>query len=241
MCRVPLLMDSTINWLSHDGSVVNSSGALILQSVNYTINGRMFTCSVNSLQLTNSINETIIVTVQGKSIDMHKQILNKTVSAATLVSDVIIVNPPSYVVDGDQNVELQCTVTLSSTIGPDYSALSIDWRDSTDTIINNCSSPQLHGNTQISDTFSCNLTLATISATSAGLYTCNGNVIGSKQNIFHAVFNVTVRGTYCKCTVYIVHYTDIAFTQDHCRMLILSHQLILFLDSQLCSLVKCTL
>ena len=167
---------------------------------------------------------------------MHKQIL---VSAATLVSDEV--NPPSYVVDGDQNVELQCTVTLSSTIGPDYSALSIDWRDSTDTIINNCSSPQLHGNTQISDTFSCNLTLATISATSAGLYTCNGNVIGSKQNIFHAVFNVTVRGTYCKCTVYIVHYTDIAFTQDHCRMLILSHQLILFLDSQLCSLVKCTL
>ena len=72
-----------------------------------------------------------------------------TVSAATSVSDVTIINPPSYVVDGDQNVELQCTVTLSSTIGPDYSALSIDWRDSTDTIISSCSSPQLHGKTQI--------------------------------------------------------------------------------------------
>ena len=83
-----------------------------------------------------------------------------TVSAATSVSDVTIINPPSYyVVDGDQNVELQCTVTLSSTIGPDYSALSIDWRDSTDTIISSCSSPQPHGNTQISDTFSCNLPL----------------------------------------------------------------------------------
>ena len=46
------------------------------------------------------------------------------------------------------------------------------------TIINNCSSPQPHGNTQISDTFSCNLTLATISATSAGLYTCNAAITG---------------------------------------------------------------
>ena len=51
-------------------------------------------------------------------------------SAATSVTQATIVNPPPYVVDGDQNVELQCTVTLSSTIGPDYSALSIDWRDS---------------------------------------------------------------------------------------------------------------
>ena len=100
------------------------------------------------------------------------------ISAATSVTQATIINPPSYVVDGDQNVELQCTVTLSSTIGPDYSALSIDWRDTTDTIINNCSSPQPHGNTQISDTFSCNLTLATISATSAGLYTCNAAITG---------------------------------------------------------------
>ena len=66
MCIVSHLIDSAINWLSHDGSVVSSSGALILQSVNYTINGRMFTCSVNSPKLTNSINETITVTVQGK-------------------------------------------------------------------------------------------------------------------------------------------------------------------------------
>ena len=101
------------------------------------------------------------------------------ISAATSVTNVTIINPPSYVVDGDQNVELQCTVTLSSTIGPDYSALSIDWNDFiTDTIINNCPSPQPHGNTQISDTFSCNLTLATISATSAGLYTCNAAITG---------------------------------------------------------------
>ena len=100
------------------------------------------------------------------------------ISAATSVTQATIINPPPYVVDGDQNVELQCTVTLSSTIGPDYSALSIDWRYITETIINNCPSPQPHGNTQISNTFSCNLTLATISATSAGLYSCNAAITG---------------------------------------------------------------
>ena len=107
------------------------------------------------------------------------------------VDNVTITIPPSYVVDGDQNVELQCTVTLSSTIGPDHSALSIEWRDSTNTIINNCSSPQPHGNTQISHTFSCNLTLATISATSAGLYSCNAAT--STSNITSQI-NLQVQG-----------------------------------------------
>ena len=116
------------------------------------------------------------------------------ISAATSVTNATIINPPSYVVDGDQNVELQCTVTLSSTIGPDYSALSIDWRDSTDTIINNCSSPQPHGNTQISDTFSCNLTLATISATSAGLYTCNAAITGTSGSRVGFI-NLQVQGS----------------------------------------------
>ena len=173
------MTNSKINWLSHDGSVVNSSGALILKSVNYTINGRMFTCSVNSPKLTNSINKTITVTVQGEhDTNIMLKLLISVVSTATSVSNVTIINPPSYVVDGDQNVELQCTVTLSSTIGPDYSALSIDWTRGADTIINSFSSLQPLGNTQISDTFSCNLTLATISATSAGLYTCNATITG---------------------------------------------------------------
>ena len=121
-------------------------------------------------------------------------------SAATSVTQATIVNPPPYVVDGDQNVELQCTVTLSSTIGPDYSALSIDWRDSTDTIISNCPSPQPHGNTQISDTFSCNLTLPTISATSAGLYTCNAAITGI-IGVSIALNNLQVQGLEMKVVV----------------------------------------
>ena len=143
------------------------------------------------------------------------------ISAATSVTQATIINPPSYVVDGDQNVELQCTVTLSSTIGPDYSALSIDWRDTTDTIINNCSTPQPHGNTQISDTFSCNLTLATISATSAGLYSCNAAITGT-SGVSTDSFDLSVQGL--KIKVLMVNHKITCITQDISRMLISSHQ-----------------
>ena len=85
---------------------------------------------------------------------------------------------PPYAFDGDRNVELQCTVTLSHHIGPDYSALNITWTHNT-TTIHNCSNPQPHGNTQISNTFTCNLTLTTVSATSAGVYVCSGEITGS--------------------------------------------------------------
>ena len=63
-CSVADLSAPTINWLSHDGSVVSSSGALILQSVNYTINGRVFTCSVNSPQLYSPGQKNITITVK---------------------------------------------------------------------------------------------------------------------------------------------------------------------------------
>ena len=94
------------------------------------------------------------------------------------VSNVTIVNPPSYAFDGDMNVELQCTVTLSHHIGPDYSALSIRWAH-TRSIAHSCPHPQPHGNTQISNNFTCNMTLATVSAISAGVYVCSGEIIGS--------------------------------------------------------------
>ena len=115
-----------------------------------------------------------------------------------LTTNVSIVNPPSYVVDGDQNVELQCTVTLSHHIGPDYSALSITWTHNA-TITHNCSNPQPHGNTQTSNNFTCNLTLAIVSATSAGVYNCSGHIIGSgvtSRDTFHLE---KVQGQYNYC------------------------------------------
>ena len=64
-CKTPMLANSTIVWLSQDRSVVNSSAVLIIKPVNYSINRRVFICSVNSLQLMNSISRTITVTIQG--------------------------------------------------------------------------------------------------------------------------------------------------------------------------------
>ena len=98
--------------------------------------------------------------------------------AEATVSNVTIANPPSYVVDGDRNVELQCAVTLSHHIGPDYSALNITWTHNTNTV-HNCPYPQPHGSTQISNTFTCNLALVNISATNAGKYNCSGEITGS--------------------------------------------------------------
>ena len=68
-CTTPMLMGSTITWLDQDGSVVSNSGVLTLQSVDYTINGSVFTCSVNSSYFASntSLNQTIVVTIQSNS------------------------------------------------------------------------------------------------------------------------------------------------------------------------------
>ena len=67
-CTAPTLSNSsTISWLSQDGSVVSSSGVLALQPVNYSINGSVFTCSVDSPQLMIAVNQSVTVTIQGKS------------------------------------------------------------------------------------------------------------------------------------------------------------------------------
>ena len=82
------------------------------------------------------------------------------------------------VVDGDQNVELSCRGELNRAIGPDYSALNMQWRYNNHTVVSNCSKLQPRGNTEITHLLYCNLTLAFISAASAGTYTCSGSIIG---------------------------------------------------------------
>ena len=64
-CTALSVADNMIRWLSHSRAVVSSSGTLILQSVDSTNNGTAFTCLVTSPHLTESINQTIVVTVQG--------------------------------------------------------------------------------------------------------------------------------------------------------------------------------
>ena len=94
-CSVPQLMNNQlINWLSHE-SVVSSSGALILQSVNYTINGRMFTCFDDSslLELSDSHHQWdhhSYCTRWANNSHVHSTVSLQHISAATSVSNVTI-------------------------------------------------------------------------------------------------------------------------------------------------------
>ena len=68
-CGVPNynLTNSSIRWLSQDEQMVfNNSSVLVLETVNYTIDGTTFKCSVNSSQLYSPGGRSITVTVQGK-------------------------------------------------------------------------------------------------------------------------------------------------------------------------------
>ena len=68
-CSVPNynLTNSSIRWLPQDEQIVfNNSGVLVLETVNYTINGTTFKCSVNSPQLYSPGGRSITITVQGK-------------------------------------------------------------------------------------------------------------------------------------------------------------------------------
>ena len=54
----------------------------------------------------------------------------------------------------------------------------MEWRYNNHTVVSNCSKLQPRGNTEITHLLYCNLTLASISAASAGMYTCSGAIIG---------------------------------------------------------------
>ena len=64
-CSVADLSVPTIKWLYQNGSVVSNSHVLTLEPVNYTHNGRVFTCLLNSSQLYSPGKKNITVTVQG--------------------------------------------------------------------------------------------------------------------------------------------------------------------------------
>ena len=64
-CSVATVPSTAFKWLYQNGSVVNNSNVLTLKPVNYTHNGRVFTCLVNSSQLYSPGKKNITVTVQG--------------------------------------------------------------------------------------------------------------------------------------------------------------------------------
>lgn len=152
-------------------------------------------------------------------------------STDTSVSDVSIVNAPPYFVDGDQNVNLKCKVSLTHHIGPDYSALNVTWSYD-NTGISTCSYSQLLGNTQ--RIFICTLVLAKVTAERAGLYNCTAHVAGSDTSP-GASLSLQVQGLssimtdndsiFASCTCY--YY----FVQELFKMSPFSYQIIPCLGS----------
>ena len=104
---------------------------------------------------------------------------------------VTIVNKPSYFVDGDQNLILQCSVTLNNHTRPDYSGLNIRWSHN-NSFIYNCSNLEPQESTPNSNIFTCNLTLASISSNTAGLYNCTGYIAMGEKLVDS--FNLKVEG-----------------------------------------------
>ena len=65
-CTVPGIPPQAVMWSGTWSRAYLSSNVLMLSSIDSTLNGTEFTCSVNSSQLINTINETITLTVQGE-------------------------------------------------------------------------------------------------------------------------------------------------------------------------------
>ena len=66
-CSVANVPPTALKWLFQNNSVVNSSNVLTLKPVDYTHNGRVFACSVNSSQLYSSGMKKITVTILSMS------------------------------------------------------------------------------------------------------------------------------------------------------------------------------
>lgn len=155
-------------------------------------------------------------------------------STDTSVSDVSIVDAPPYFVDGDQNVNLMCKVTLTHHIGPDYSVLNVTWSYG-NTVISRCSYSQLLGKTQqATSIFNCTLILAKVTTERAGLYNCTAHVAGSDTSP-GASLSLQVQGLssimtdndsiFASCTCY--YY----FVQELFKMSPFSYQIIPCLGS----------
>ena len=108
---------------------------------------------------------------------------------------VTIVNKPSYVVDGDQNLILQCNVTLNNHTRSD---LNIRWSHNNSTIYN-CSNLEPSKSLRNSNAlFTCNLTLVNISSSIAGLYNCTGYIAMGEKRVDS--FNLKVEGIFNGCS-----------------------------------------
>ena len=91
---------------------------------------------------------------------------------------------------GTQTHIISCTITLSSAIGPDHSALSVTWQHNNQLV----SHDRVHVfSTQgVSNVFYSNLTLHQVSEHDGGVYNCAAGLTGNETKIAdHVELQVT--------------------------------------------------
>ena len=76
-----------------------------------------------------------------------------------------------------ENVTIQCTVTLTTDIGPDVSSLTVNWYKDNGNC-DQCPTQKLF-NSKVSSLFISTLSLVGTTVTDAGIYICRANIIGS--------------------------------------------------------------
>ena len=93
----------------------------------------------------------------------------------TSVSSVTVQLLSSYIIGDD--VSVVCTINLTNPIGPDISSLEVNWFKNNEMITDNIT---INGSLS---TFDSILTLAQVSSTDAGVFTCNASINGSHKMI----------------------------------------------------------
>ena len=112
----------------------------------------------------------------------------------TYVNVVSISDTNLMIPVGTQTHIMSCTITLSSVIGPDHSALNVTWQHNNQTV----SHDRIHvfPTQGVSNVFYSNLTLEQVSQHDGGVYNCAASLSGNDTTIAdHVELNITTNGT----------------------------------------------
>ena len=184
---VPLPLNTTYEWMSQNGSAINSSNVLMLTG-SQVINGSNYTCLVNSSQLFSLIRKNITFTVQGKirlsCCSFKSIIINFT---DTRILQVSVVPMTITALSGTTDVTLTCSIQLSNDIGPDHSALNVSWWSPASTI------PGLLTTMSMTQQKLFNSSLKISPITQGQLYCCNAS-LARNSTVVSSCTNVKTSG-----------------------------------------------
>ena len=98
---------------------------------------------------------------------------------------------------GTDSHQIDCVVTLSSSIGPNISALNISWQHNNQMISSSLDRYQVSETLGAHTTFSSSLTLSDISQHDSGEYCCTASIAGNQTKLNDCVeLKVTTDGEY---------------------------------------------